>query len=108
MAIKLIDSMYDPGTGITEEHWFDDQTNRLTIRRLQDVEETLNVNTRQYNDAPCRHGDGIEQVARIPFMVIEKWMRERGINWFELSDKEKRKLLNDSENRKLRVRPGRL
>ena len=108
MPMKLISSEYDQATGMTEEHWFDENTNRLTIRRLQDVEETLNINQRQFNDASQRHGDGIEQVARIPLVLIEKLQREKGLNWFRSTDKERRALLNDPDFKKLRTRPGRL
>lgn len=106
--MKLISSQYDQATGMTEEHWFDEDTNRLTIRRLQDVEETLNVNQRQFNDATEKHGDGIELVARIPMVLVEKLQRDKGLNWFKSTDAERRRLLNDPDYKKLRTRPGRL
>jgi hypothetical protein len=109
--MRLIAKTYDPNTGFTEEAWYDDQTSKLTLRRLQDVEDTLAENRRLYND----HGktnyadsDGLHHVAHIPFAIIEKWLREDGFNWYNSSDKERRAKLNHPDNRHLLVRPGKL
>ena len=78
----LVRREYDPVTGITEEAWFDPVTNKLTLRRLQDVEDTLARNKAMFNMHDTKpnynDSDGVHHVAHIPFMVIEKWLREEG------------------------------
>jgi len=93
--------------GITEEYWYGD--GKLTIRRLQDVEGVLDLNKQHYNS----HGnvgygdsDGLHKVARVPLVLIEKWLREEGFDWFNSTDAERRARLN--ANPKLLVRPGKL
>lgn len=118
MAEHLIKRDYDPHTGITEEFWYEEvpgpASNKIHIRRFQDVEDTLNHNVEQYNRVGATKGNmfadsnGVHKVATIPFAVIEKWLREDGFNWYTSTDAERRKKLNSSEFRKLRVRPGRL
>ena len=116
---KLIAKDYDPMTGITDETWWEEPTvhgakGRLTIRRLQDVEPILNINKEQQRSFSSKRilkygdSDGLHQVARIPNMVIEKWLREDGFNWYASTDKERRAQLNKRENRYLLVREGRL
>lgn len=110
--MKLISSEYDPRTGFTEEHWYNDTTNELTIRRLQDVEGTLDANVQAFNTHSGKgykdSQGGAHHVARIPLSVVEKWLREEGFDWFNSTDKERRARLNDPNNRKFLVRPGRL
>jgi uncharacterized protein YodC (DUF2158 family) len=110
--VKLLSSDYDKHTGMTEEHWYDESTKRLTIRRLQDVEGTLNDNREQYkSQGNIGYGDstgGAHKVATIPFVILEKWLREEGFDWFNSTDKERRARLNDPDNKFLLVRPGRL
>lgn len=113
MAQKLINTEYNPHTGITEETWFDEDEGTLTLRRLQDVEHTLAMNKVMNNAHTAKKpkysdSNGVHHVARIPFMVVEKWLREEGFDWFNSTDAERRAKLNDSDNSKLLVRPGKL
>lgn len=110
---KLLASEYDPFTGITEESWYDDVKGTLILRRLQDVEHTLAMNKVMFNEhtskkANYADSDGNHHVARIPFMVVEKWLREDNFDWYNSTDKERKAKLNDRDNRKLLVRPGKL
>lgn len=104
---------YDKFTGITEETFYDEDTKKLTLRRSQDVEHTLALNKVMFNTHTSKKPSyqdstgGAHHVARIPFMVIEKWMRE-GFDWYKSTDKERRAKLNNSDFSKLLVRPGRL
>ena len=111
--MKLMSRDYDPGTGITEEAWFDEVKGTLTLRRLQDVEATLADNRNAFNMYTGKkptYGDsnGIHKVATIPLMFIEKWMREDGFDWYNSTDAERRAKLNDRDYSKLLVRPGKL
>lgn len=112
--MKLIKREYNKITGITEEFWFeegvDGKPGKMTIRRLQDVDHILAHNkmlNNQHNRADYSDSNGMHHVATIPNILIEKWMRE-GFNWYASTDKERKAKLNDPENRKLLVRPGRL
>ncbi len=111
--MKLIDKQYDRFTGITEETWYDEAAGTVTLRRLQDVEHTLAMNKVMKNAHTSKKpkysdSNGVHHVARIPFMVVEKWLREDGFDWFNSSDKERRAKLNNPDNAKLLVRPGTL
>ena len=110
--MKLIKSDYDPATGFTEEFWYDDLNKKITIRRLQDIEGQLDFNRQCFNaNGNIGYADsqgGAHHVARIPLTVIEKWKKEEGFDWFNSTDKERRRRLNDPENRYFLVRPGRL
>lgn len=109
--MRLVGSDYDPETKFTDEYWYDDATDKLTIRRLQDVEADLNNNKAQFNMHDGIHyGDskGFHKVATIPLAIIEKWLREEGFNWYNSTDKERRAKLNHPDNRFLLTRPGKL
>ena len=114
---KLYKTDYDSETGTTEEFWYMENkvkggSGRITIRRFQDVEDTLDFNKEQFNSHAGKkpsYGDsnGNHKVATIPTVLIEKWMRE-GFNWYASTDNERKAKLNDPDNRKLLVRPGKL
>lgn len=109
--MKLIREHYDPHSGITEQYLWDDMTSKLTIRRYQDVDDTINANKEMFNQhsgAQYHDSIGVHQVARIPIMLLEKWYREEGFNWYTASDADRRKKLNDPDYRALLVRPGKL
>ncbi len=109
--MRRIASTYEPDTGFTNEMWYDDATGRVTIQRLQDVEGTLAANKAAFNlhssNPTYRDSDGLHHVARIPLVVIEQWFTE-GFNWYRSTDAERRAKLNDYENSKFLVRPGKL
>lgn len=113
MADKLLKSDYDPILGITEETWYNEHEGTITLRRLQDVEHTLAMNKVMKNAHTSKKpsysdSNGVHHVARIPFAIVEKWLREDGFDWFNSSDKERRAILNNPDNSKLLVRPGKL
>lgn len=107
---KLIKRDYDPVTGITEEFWFNDLTNEVTIRKLQDVEKQLDMNKEMFNrHSGISYGDsnGQHLVARIPLTVVDLW-KEQGFDWFNSTDKERRAWLDKQENAVFKIRPGKL
>lgn len=114
--MKLVCREYDPETGITDEYysWTDEMGKaKLTIRRLQDVEPILEHNRAEFlshegKQPNYRDSNGTHLVARIPEILIEKWLREEGFNWYQSTDAERRRKLNDPQYRKLLVRPGKL
>jgi hypothetical protein len=114
--MKLIKRDYEAITGITEETWYDEQTRKLTLKRFQDVEHTLAMNKVLFNEHRSKKptftdvgkDNGMYLKARIPFMIIEKWLREDGFNWYKATPEERKRKLNSNENQKLLTRPGRL
>ena len=81
----------------------------MTVRVTQDVEPILDR-----NQALANHNDGwngdrtMRRVASIPNVVLDRY-RRKGINLLrpEFRD-DLRKLMNDSDYRKLRTAPGRI
>ena len=98
---------YDPAYGMEEVfHYQDDQ---FAIEARQDVTPLLDINKRQAND-----GDGytpsreMRHIARIPNVVIEKWLNEYGVNIFNKDHLPAvKRLLNDPDWRYLRISGGR-
>lgn len=97
----------DPLTGVNT--WFDyeEDTDTTIISTTQDVESSLEKSKAMRND-PSKpwKGEDMHQVASIPLVVIEKWLREDGIDVFNRDhwDAVKRKL-NSNEYQYLRTSP---
>jgi len=114
--MKKIAVEHDKITGIIEETWYDEATRKLTLKRYQDVEHTLALNRAMYNMHTGKkpsfkdvgQDTGVYLKARIPLMIIEKWMREEGFNWYTASPRERAARLNSNEYQKLLTRPGKL
>ena len=110
MSRRLLD--YDPLTGVTTYHHYDEMSDTTAIETVQDVTPTLEVNKAMANDDDYKR-HGIKQswwhVASIPVVVQEKWLREDGVNVFNPDHwpAVKRKL-NDIEYRYLRTATGRV
>lgn len=118
MTEKLISRDYDPVTGFTDEYYYIEPTSKfetpkIRIRRLQDVESNIDNNKNLFNSFAGKKptysdSGGLHKVASIPLVIIEKWMKEDGFNWFKSTDKERRAKLNSPEYRYLLTRPGKL
>jgi len=109
---KLMSRSPDPLDPTTwTEYWYDDETDGLITKYVQDVEEILLDNRREANENKnARYTSEIaNKVASIPCTVILKWKYELGIDLFNVDHAERvRKLLNSSEYRYLRTHEGRL
>lgn len=98
---------HDPAYGLTEAfHSFGDE---MAIETFSDIQPIIDNNKRLAND-----GDGFSKtrefrrIASIPLVVVEKWLREYGVDVFNKDHQKKvRQLLNDPDNRFLRTSPGR-
>ena len=72
-----------------ETRWHEGETDdQFVVERRQDVEPILNENMRRQNDGsdgytPSR--DLMKQVASIPLVVAEQWMKADGVNWLSLT-----------------------
>lgn len=82
----------------------------LIVERIQDVEPILEANKRAFNGARDGWGGDFHHVASIPNVVIEKWCNEKGFTFADfMRDKRLvKRFLNDSENKFLRTRPGKI
>jgi hypothetical protein len=96
---KLLDT--DPISGIRHVFHYDNATDIATITAEQDVNEVIEANKQQFNDAPTKHGEW-NKVASIP-MVIYMDLKKKGIVDDPVAMK---RWLNDPDNRFFRTRPG--
>ena len=121
MSMRLIKRDYDQLMGITEEFWYDDTPipgkpgkGRVTIKRFQDTDHILANNRELYKRPGAKKGNmfadsnGVHKVASIPFILIEDMKNSYGFDWFQSTDKERKKILNNPDFRDFRVRPGKL
>lgn len=102
--MRLLD--IDPWTGTKEYVSYDEQTDSLTIRRVQDVQPILDRNKALANDMSHwknqskndELGIDMRLVAAIPVIVQEKWLREFGVDVYNKHQwPEVRRLLNSSD-----------
>lgn len=87
------------------------QAGQLVIKRVQDTTPYLEENKRARNAfsdwKPSRSKGSLRKVAEIPNIVVEKWMRELGVNVFNRNHARKvQQLLNSNEYQYLRTSPG--
>ena len=109
MTQKLIATVPDINGFVEKYYWDDDRPeyDRMHIVRTQDVEGVIDYNKEmQANVHNQKHGfqDGLYHAARIPFAQLEKWKAEEGFDWFQSTDAEKRKKLNDPQYAHYRTR----
>lgn len=101
-------SLGGTAAGIAESLHFQDSDNTFTVNRTQDVEPFLNANKRAQSDgegwSPSRE---MRRIASIPPIVHEIWKNTYGVDPLKPEHhKLLRRLLNDPENRFLRVSEG--
>lgn len=108
MAEHHAQKRYDPDTGITEETWYDDRDKKIHVRRTAPVEHVYKANKIQIAQSPrdFHKDDGVYHKARIPNIIIEKWQREEGFNWYKSTDAERRAKIN--AHPEFHVRAGKL
>lgn len=90
---------------------YDPIADELTIVHQQDVEPIIQLNKRLYNDGTDGYGETREwrRAATIPNIILEKWLKEDGIRYWDSEDTPKLMAkLDDPEWRYLRTAPGTL
>jgi hypothetical protein len=100
----MIDTETDIKTAITARN------GTLSVYREQDVEPILDHNKRMQADGVggWRRAGGVRrQVAEIPNIVIEAWLKE-GFNFFRCTENELRKKLDEPNWAYLKTIPGKL
>ena len=102
MTARVIDS--DNGVLTRIYH----QADRVVVEKLQDIKAIVEANKRQANAVTTlsKMGDGMHHVGRIPVVVMERWMKEDGINYLakENSHLLMRKL-HERDNKVFKVDP---
>ena len=101
--------MIDTSTGISTA--LRCRNGELVVKRTQDVEPILDHNKRMQADGVGGWRRSVRatrrQVAEIPNIVIEQWLKE-GFNIFQVSEAEFRRKLDSPEWSYLRTIPGRV
>lgn len=99
---------YDPFTGVTRTFQYDAASDSVTIGTQQDCTNLLDDNNRQVIEAD--HTQQIKndwiKYASVPYVVIEKWKRELGINFMTTNPDEWRVvmgLINSRDWRKVKT-----
>ncbi len=89
-----------------------DAQGRIVAVRTQDTTPYLEANARALNDAPSWRPyakvNGMREIADIPLIVVEQWMKE-GVNIFSTDPEQRKKVrqkLNSNEFQRLRTYPG--
>ncbi len=95
---------------ISETYHYDHATDKMHIRREQDVTAILEANKRAFNDARGFKSEVFNKKASIPIMVLEAWLKEKGIKYaeFMVDDKILKRFLNDPDNAFCLTRKGRV
>ena len=111
MTMKLIRRELNPHIGGIEEFWYDDETGKVVVKKVADIQKTLDMvkemNAQHQSKPNYSDSQGQHLVARIPLVVIDLW-KEQGFDWFESTDKERREWLDRPENAVFKTRPGKL
>jgi hypothetical protein len=90
---------------------YDPIDDQLRVVNRQDVEPILEHNKRLYNDGTDGYGPTREwrRAATIPNIILEKWLKEEGIRYWDSEDTPKLMAkLDDPEWLYLRNAPGTL
>lgn len=87
---------------------YDESEDRLIVHTVQDVEPILKANKAAFDHDNRRFkSESMNHVARIPLVLVEKVKRETGIDLLN-DEKALKAFLNDSENKFLRTKPGKI
>jgi hypothetical protein len=100
---RLLD--YDPLSGLTTWHDYDEATDTTYLHHEQDVQPILDDNKEADNHGTHRKGD-MWHVASIPVSVQLKWFVEKGVDVLNPDHKQAvAKLLDDPEWKYLKRMP---
>lgn len=111
--MKLIAEDHNPVSGVTRQY-FANPDGSVTVRGIQDIDPIIQTNTRILNSKSSKskkfnEAEGLgTKVASIPNIIVEKLLKDKGINLYTCPSKDILKLLNDPDYRKLRTAHGRL
>lgn len=101
--------LLDQHSGWVEYLRYDETEDKFAIELVSDVEPILEANKREANDTGG-YGSTREwrHIANIPLIVIEIWKKQYGVDPTKRGHEALlRRLLNDPDNRLLRISAGR-
>lgn len=94
----------DPVTGVETYFHYHDDRDAFTLETVQQVDDVLDANKRDYNDAQTGWKGDMHKVASIP-MTLYLDLKRQGI----LDDQAAlKRWLNDPGNRYFRTKPGKV
>lgn len=100
--------LFDVNGDIISTLHHDSLTDKTTISQVQDVEPYLGANKSERESQASKMGDGLQKIASIPLILIDKWRKEIGSNPLSLENRGwLMQRLNDPDYSKLRTRTGR-
>lgn len=110
--MRLLGEEHNPASGITTQ-WLLQSDGNIRVRGVQDVDPILALNKQVINPKKLKgklnEAEGLgTKVASIPTILVEKLLKEKGINLLTCSQKELHRVLNDPDYKKLRTAHGRL
>jgi len=97
--------------GISTKIGIDEAEDKIVISRFSDVEPIIQHNKILMNDGTNGYGPTREwrRVASIPNVILEKWLLEEGIRYWDSEDTHKiAAKLDDPEWKFLRTAPGKV
>lgn len=99
----------DVNGDIIETSHYDEDSDRLVIKKTQDAKPYLDQIQKERSDQVEGWKGDLHKVATVPLVLVEEWCKEFGCN---ILAKENRHLLmlklNDSQYSKLRTKEGRI
>lgn len=100
---RLLD--FDPATLIAEWFWYDEEKDKIVIRKVQEVENILDRNREMEVESHNQRFGDMQMVASVPITVATEQLFDAVKN----KDQDfVKKFLNDSDNRKFRTFRGHL
>lgn len=97
--------------GIQTGIGYDEADDNIIISSAQDCQPTIELNKKLFLDGTGGYGPTREwrRVASIPNIILEKWLKEEGIRYWDSEDTHKLAAkLDDPEWSFLRTAPGRV
>ncbi len=111
IEMKLMRRFFNPALDAIEEYYYNEQDEKIYYRKIEQLGNHIEANQQDFNfHNGVGYGDsqGVHKVASIPLILIDKWKKEHGFDWFNSTDREKRLWLDKPEHAFLKVRPGKL
>jgi len=95
---------------LSEKYHYDESEDKLHIQRVQDVQPILEDNRRLLNDNQGFKSEIFNKKASIPMVILEAWLKEKGITYqeFSVNDKILKRFLNDPDNAFCLCKKGKL
>jgi len=95
---------------LSKKFHYDWQTGDVHVETVQDVEPILEANKRAFNDNNAKKSEIFNHKARIPMIILEKWLKEKGITYREFMVDERivKRFVNDPDNKFCLLKPGKM